>query len=743
MSMMDLGGMMGGGTGVPPAAPEPGAIAAPAITPVDIKRDEPEPDPARAALVGDVTKWCRETRAFRSKTFAKMRRDMEFVRPGRQWKALGVSVANPFDDDSVFNQAYEANIVQRHVQQRVAALYAKNPKVVARRRKRLDFKIWDGEQGTLREALARAMGSPGDPMTGAPPAMPAPTPEDVELLQDVEQGMNRRKLLDRVSKTLEVLYTYFLQEGTPSFKLQAKQLIRRVETTGVGFVQLGFQRLMKPNPEIVNRIRDQQVQIDNLRVLAADLRDDKLQENDAKIEELKLSITSLQAQEQVVLREGLVFDFPASTDIIVDRDCIQLKGFVGAKRIAREYHYTKDQVKAIFGVDLGTNFTQYEPTKTWQPTDKGRASNVAVVWAVWDVTTGLCYFVCDGYKDFLREPEAPQVTIDGFFPLKVLSFNDIEDPNDIYPPSDVEIVRPMQLEYNRAREGLREHRIANKPGYIAARGVLNEEGKRDLANHLPNELLELDIPADAVKEIEKYLAAKPTVPIQPEVYDTEYVFVDFQRVAGDQAANLGGASGDVTATEASIAETSRVSSLQSCIDDVNDFLSDMARSAGQILFAEMSPQQVEKIVGPGMAWPDMTREEISEEIYLEIEAGSSGRPNKAVEIANMERMLPFLVQMQGLKPDWLLRQMMTRIDENVELEDAFDVKLPSVVAQNAITTGAAKQVQPGTGKPNDPAAQGPQGAENEPAAEGGRAGIDPSRPGPRPDFPVLGAPEPV
>jgi hypothetical protein len=99
--------------------------------------------------------------------------------------------------------------------------------------------------------------------------------------------------------------------------------------------------------------------------------------------------------------------------------------------------------------------------------------------------------------------------------------------------------------------------------------------------------------------------------------------------------------------------------------------------------------------------------------------------------------------MQGLKPDWLLRQMMTRIDENVELEDAFDVKLPSVVAQNAITTGAAKQVQPGTGKPNDPAAQGPQGAENEPAAEGGRAGIDPSRPGPRPDFPVLGAPEPV
>jgi hypothetical protein len=192
-----------------------------------------------------------------------------------------------------------------------------------------------------------------------------------------------------------------------------------------------------------------------------------------------------------------------------------------------------------------------------------------------------------------------------------------------------------------------------------------------------------------------------------------------------------------------------VSSLQSCIDDVNDFLSDMARAAGQILFAEMSPEQVVKIVGPGAVWPALSREEISEEILLQIEAGSSGRPNKAVEIANMERMMPFLIQMPGLSKEWLARQALMRLDENVELEDAFEMDTPSVVAQNAITSALGKggppapgrggQVQPGTGKPNDPKAQGPAGAD----PHAGQAGVNPHSPGPKPDFPVLNAPEPV
>lgn len=737
MSMMDAAP-----AGLPLAAPAPDVIPAPgAIPPAQIKRDPPEVDPSRGALVTELCKWSKETRQFRAKTFDRMRRDISFVRPGKQWKGRATA--------DVYDAPYEANLVQRHVQQRVAALYAKNPTVVAKRKKRLDFAVWDGDRATLEEAIARVQGDPGDPMTGRPPVPPMPTPDDIALIQDVADGMNHRAMLDRVAKTVELLYTYFMSEGVPNFKMQAKQLIRRVETTGVGFVQLGFQRVMKPNPEVGTRIRDDQPKIARLETLASDMQADKLQPTQAEIEVLKLGLTGLQEQQQIVAREGLVFDFPASTDILVDRECTQLKGFIGARRVAREYHYTKDQIKDIFKVDVGTNYTQYEPTKTWQPADTQRVTNVACVWAIWDQSVGLVYYVCDGYADFLREPMEPEIFMEGFFPWKVLSFNDIEDSNDIYPPSDVEIVRPMQLEYNRSREGLREHRIANKPGYVAAKGMFDEESKKALQDHDPNELVELNLSPDAMKEgVEKYLAVRPTAPIDPAVYDAEYLFTDFQRVSGDQAANLGGTSG-ATATEASIAETSRVSSLQSNIDDVDDFLSSLARAGGQVLLAEMSPEMVKKIVGPGAVWPTLSREEIAEEIDLEIIAGSSGRPNKALEIANMERMAPYLIQMKGLKPDWLLRQMMMRMDENADLEDAFDLKIPSVVAQNAIDTanakasaappgappgkgGPPKQVQPGTGDAStSPDQQGPEGSNTD------AIGVPKSMPGPNPDFPTL------
>ena len=99
-----------------------------------------EPDPleaqSRKALVSE---WCgKVNRAKRhwSDAHRRMREDMDFFM-GKQW---------PFPKEN--EDRYVANIVQRHVQQRVASLYAKNPKAVAKRRKTMDFSIWDGSAGS-------------------------------------------------------------------------------------------------------------------------------------------------------------------------------------------------------------------------------------------------------------------------------------------------------------------------------------------------------------------------------------------------------------------------------------------------------------------------------------------------------------------------------------------------------------------------------------------------------------------
>src|SRR3546814_13935428 len=53
------------------------------------------------------------------------------------------------------------------------------------------------------------------------------------------------------------------------------------------------------------------------------------------------------------------------------------------------------------------------------------------------------------------------------------------------------------------------------------------------------------------------------------------------------------------------------------------------------------------MAGEGAVWPALSREDVISEIFLTVKAGSSGRPNKAAEIANRERAFPFIVQLPG------------------------------------------------------------------------------------------------
>src|SRR3546814_7077290 len=79
-------------------------------------------------------------------------------------------------------------------------------------------------------------------------------------------------------------------------------------------------------------------------------------------------------------------------------------------------------------------------------------------------------------------------------------------------------------------------------------------------------------------------------------------------MAGSKEANLGGAAG-ATATESSIAEGSRISSLESNTDDLDELLTTLARATGQLMLMELSVEKVIEIVGPGAAWPNLDRED--------------------------------------------------------------------------------------------------------------------------------------
>jgi hypothetical protein len=107
---------------------------------------------------------------------------------------------------------------------------------------------------------------------------------------------------------------------------------------------------------------------------------------------------------------------------------------------------------------------------------------------------------------------------------------------------------------------------------------------------------------------------------------------------------------------------------------------------------------------------------VASELLLEIECGSSGRPNKAAEIANFERLAPTLIQIPGIDPTWLAKEAIRRMDDGLDITDAIKSALPSIVAMNS-----QKQMA-GGGPGGDPNQQGAQGGNNAPGGPEAAAG---------------------
>ena len=309
--------------------------------------------------------------------------------------------------------------------------------------------------------------------------------------------------------------------------------------------------------------------------------------------------------------------------------------------------------------------------------------------------------------------------MEGFWPVFALTFNETETEEDLYPLSDVHDLKHVQAEYNRSREYRRLHREANKPKYAAVKGRLSKNDKKLLSDAPPHAVIEFESLGQGEK-IGDLVQQFDNKPIDPALYETDSEMEDTLRIVGAQEANIGGASG-VTATEASIGEGGRMTSLSSNVDEMDEFLTDAFGALGQLMLMELSPETVQEIVGIGAVWPELNKEQIVKQISLKVRAGSSGRPNKAAELANMERGMPYLIQLPGVNPYPLGNRYADLLE--IDLDDIVVEGMPSIQAMNAQFGRAQTQ---GAGTPDDPNAQGNQGGLAEKT--------DPNEPGSQPQY---------
>lgn len=659
------------GPSTPPQGQSQSPTSQPRKTGNSVKQDEDSDPDSKERMRNSVKAWQEKIKSAKAKqkdVFKEMRDSMNFA-SGMQW------AGQKKRDDG----RYVANWTLREVNSKTASLYAKNPTAQFARRKRLDFALYDGKLESLIPMLQAASAHPLGLMS-----LP---PEAQAMLMDYQHGMMMREQIDRVGKTLEVLFQYQLDEQDEEegdFKLQMKQLVRRAITAKVGYVRTSFVRdtdMLLTSSGSGNTVTNRALHIKDL---SDKINEGKIKRTDKQVETLQslaigLGGTMQDKQGLFGENERIVYDCLPSTSVLIDPKTKSLKGFIGAKWIAIEYSLTVKDANAMFEADIKVNETgktlsQAEDKQSVTTKKFERGEETCLIYEVLDKTTKTHFYICEGHPDYLAEPEYLQPNVRGFWPVYALTLNDIEadisSGQTQFPPSDVELLRHAQKEFNRSREELKKHRKANAPGWMVSNGLLTDGDKQNLENNVSNGVVELQGIPQGMKLTDVF-APKPSQPIQAPVYDVGPQLQDAQLTTGNPQESLGNNT-EPTATGSQITEQNRMTVTASNIDDVDDMLTWIARVTAEMMLQGFSVTTVQRIAGPGAVWPQAPQDKLDAlaQVTLTTKAASSGRPNKVVDLRNWQLVAPILMQ-AGANPQFMVRQTLNVVDSNIDPEEAF------------------------------------------------------------------------
>ena len=678
---------------------------------------QPPEDVSRAALVQELTKWCQDTREFWRPVFDRMREEQMFA-GGKQWDSQYVPRTGQ-------KEPYIGDVCQQMINRQTATLYAKNPTPEGTVVDRMEFSIWDGDQSAIDAAqqiviqatpiiqqarklnqqrqMLQQQGVPPEQLPPSPPAPPQDLTDALDLLNDYRRGMAKKSLYKKIVTTATKLLEQQWRDQSPNMLVSGKQATAQVLVSRVAYIKVMYRRDMETVPTTTANDMAFSDRIKTLQGQLAALQEDSMEQDDprrAEAELLKKSIKEqtdkMKAQQPppVIGDEGVVHDWLGATAVLVDRKCTNLIDFVGANRIAHEMFLDPAECEAKYEISLKDSGAVYYdnsegPYKRQEPESYSNTEQEVAakkykvcVWELQDKRTGLCYTLIDGVKDFIKEPE----TQDDFtrfwsiislrFNLQVVEENDPERDVTIFSRSQIRLAMPMQRDMNTAGEGLREHRVANRPTFVGVKSKFaSTAGVNDLEKLArPRAAFDL-INIETLQPGEKvadFIQLLPIAEIDEKMYDNAQSSQAMMLATGEQPSDLGTQSPDEKATGQNIAAQARATSVGSNIDDLDIAYSTMAQMDFELLVRQMTQAQVQAIVGPGGVWADLAHDEVLRAMFFRIEAGSTGRPNEQADLQNFNVIAPQLGKLMtdaGKDLEPLIKEGVRRMGDKLDVDE--------------------------------------------------------------------------
>ena len=491
----------------------------------------------------------------------------------------------------------------------------------------------DGEKGLVRVNIIKSR------LDIIQPTVYAKNPE-ISVTPDEHLSVNNYESTSNFSKTLEILLNRLLVKDA-KLKKKGKSAVRAALTTTQGWIKLIWQEEYNEDPLIKNRIQDTQDNIATMKMLIEKAENPECN-NDSALAELQNQLRSLEEQAEVVKAYGFAIDNVLIEDILILDDSINnIDDYANASKIAHRVYFSEDRYKAVFGKDVPKSATLFnDKTDEKDKNPKKNGQKVCAVWEVWDRESQTVFTITEGAKDWVREPYTPEYVGEQFYPFFPLQFERADGV--LCPKSLVDGLIELQDEYNTSHTQFAEHRKESLPVRVYNKSSI-VEGKevQQIADRKSNDIIGLS--GDPNTPITSQIAILDNPAINPAVYSTDHIMMGFELVSGAQDASSGSVQQAKTATEAEIMAQGATSRRSEMLDVIEDWLTDIANYAAQILLMVLSKEQVIEVVGDSASWPEMLpKEQVFKLVNISIRAGSTAKPNKIRERDQWIQLAPQL-----------------------------------------------------------------------------------------------------
>lgn len=494
-------------------------------------------------------------------------------------------------------------------------------------------------------------------------------------------------------ETLQTVVSRQMRDARLKRRMKMTVLGAMIEYFGV--LKITYQRDLRTDPAILQRINDTQDNLERLDGLIQAMDDDQRGDAELRKRELETTLQGLEQQSEVVAAEGLVIDRVLPENILISDEVIEFDDYENADWIAQFVPMSRGAAKARYKFDL-SGARAYEAGKPQDGTKidlmTGAAKNAddeqICIIEIWDRQSQLVYTLADGCQFFIRDPFSVEAVGQRWYPFFILPYAVL--PGQFVAPCLIDLTEKLQAEHNETRDKFAAHRNLNKPGWVASADM----NSKSIRRHTDADLGEVVTIDTEGKPLNQVIAPRPNLPINPADYDTGPIRQDWEQVTGLQDAARSTIVQAKTATEAGIMQQSLAGRTGEFRDKLDDLLTEMSQYSAQVLLLNLTPAQVERYTGPNTPeqraydWPELSREQVFDMVEVSIVAGTTGAPDKAQAQEIWAKVLPVIqplvtqiMQMAAQHVDYapleaLLRETLARLDDRIDVEQFLPKPLP-------------------------------------------------------------------